>query len=219
MPPWHIEHLVDDAAAFHSRPLAEQRTATFFRAPSSTLVLGSAQRDDSVDSLAARWQGIDVIRRRSGGGGVLLWPGEYVWLDIEIPATDELWSNDVGQAMWWVGELWCTALTAFVPNAHVHRGRLQRSRWSADVCFAGVGPGEVTVGESKLVGVSQRRTREAARFQTMVHTRWRGDTVAGLVAGEAGDRPSTSDLQPLVATCPASADSITAALTAALDHL
>ncbi len=162
MPPWHVEHLVGNAATFHARPLAEQRTATFFRAPSPTLVLGSAQRDDSVDHHAAGRQGIDVIRRRSGGGGVLLLPGEYVWLDIEIPATDALWSNDVGRAMWWVGELWCTALMTFEPTAHVHRGRLQRSRWSADVCFAGVGPGEVMVGQAKLVGVSQRRTRGRA---------------------------------------------------------
>ena len=219
MPPWQIEHLVDDPAAFHARPLAEQRTATFFQAPSPTLVLGSAQRDASVDRHAAMRQGIEVIRRRSGGGGVLLWPGEYVWLDLEIPAADALWSNDVGRAMWWVGELWCAALTTFVPNAHVHRGRLQRSRWSSDICFAGVGPGEVMVGEAKLVGVSQRRTREAARFQTMVHLVWRGDTVAGLVDGEAGDRPTSSDLQPLVATCPASAESIIAALTAALGNM
>jgi hypothetical protein len=219
MPSWRIEHLVDDPAAFHSRPLGDQRTATFFQAASPTLVLGSAQRDDSVDRQAAKRQGIDVIRRRSGGGGVLLWPDEYVWLDLEIPTADPLWSNDVGRAMWWVGELWCSALAADVPNPHVHHGRLRRSRWSADVCFAGVGPGEVMVAEAKLVGVSQRRTREAARFQTMVHLRWRADTVAGLVAGPAGERLSGSDLEHVVATCPASAESITDRLMAGLHRL
>jgi hypothetical protein len=36
-----------------------------------------------------------------------------------------------------------------------------------------VGTGEVSVGERKLVGLSQRRTREGARFQCLVHLAWR----------------------------------------------
>jgi hypothetical protein len=36
------------------------------------------------------------------------------------------------------------------------------------VCFASVGPGEVVRGGSKVVGVSQRRTKDAARFQCTV---------------------------------------------------
>ena len=107
MPSWRIEHVTGDVGAFHARPLpADQRTATFFRAESATLVLGSAQRVESVDSDAAARQGITIVRRRSGGGGVLLIPGDFVWLDLEIPADDELWQDDVGRSMWWVGELW-----------------------------------------------------------------------------------------------------------------
>jgi hypothetical protein len=87
-----------------------------------------------------------------------------------------------------------------------------RSRWSSDVCFAGIGPGEVMVGQSKLVGVSQRRTRSAARFQTMVHLRWRPDVVASLVA----ESPSAQELAPLVKTASASADDIRAGLTEVL---
>ena len=146
---------------------------------------------------------------------MLLWPGEQVWLDLEIPASDSLWSDDVGRAMWWVGELWQGALAAFVSQSAVHRGRLLSTPWSPDVCFAGVGPGEVLVGDAKLVGISQRRTREAARFQTMVHLRWRPDVVAALVA----DGPTIEDLRPLVATCPAPAADITAAVTASLHRL
>ena len=178
-------------------------------------MLGSSQRDESVDIAAARRQGIDVVRRRSGGGGVLLWPGEFVWLDLEIPATDELWSDDVGRAMWWVGELWSAALADLEPRVTVYEGRLQRTRWSSDVCFAGTGPGEVLVDDAKLVGVSQRRTRLAARFQTMVHLRWRPDVVASLVAGH----PTVEELAPLVRTCAASVDEITSRLTTALQTL
>ncbi len=159
--------------------------------------------------------GVKVVRRRSGGGGVLLWPDEQVWLDLEVPVADALWIDDVGRSMWWVGELWLAALAGIAPLAMVHRGRLLRTPWSSDVCFAGVGPGELMVGDAKLVGISQRRTRDAARFQTLVHLRWRPDAVAALVA----DGPTVEALAPLVATCPAPAADITTGLIAALNHL
>ena len=215
--PWQVRHITGDVGEFHARELpSEQRVATFFRTVTPTLVLGSSQRADSVDAAAASRMGIEVVRRRSGGGGVLLWPDEFVWLDLEIPATDDLWSDDVGKAMWWVGELWRTALGAFASGASVHHGRLIRTRWSADVCFAGAGPGEVLVGDAKLVGVSQRRTRAAARFQSMIHLRWRPDIVAALVAAS----PRVDELEPLVATSsPAPTADITARLTTALAAL
>jgi len=37
--------------------------------------------------------------------------------------------------------------------------------WSRLVCFDGLGPGELTRAGAKLVGISQRRTRTAARLQ------------------------------------------------------
>jgi lipoate-protein ligase A len=216
MPSWHLRHVTGDVGAFHARDLpTDQRVATFFRADAPTLVLGSSQRLDSVDSEAAGRQGIDIVRRRSGGGGVLLLPEEFVWLDLEIPATDELWSDDVGRSMWWVGELWRAALADVEPGAVVYHGHLLRTRWSSDICFAGTGPGEVMVDAAKLVGISQRRTRLAARFQTMVHLQWRPGIVASLVA----DAPSVADLAPLVKTCAASAADITARLTGALHAL
>ena len=216
MPSWRIQHHAGDVGAFHARDIpVDHRTATFFRADSPTLVLGSSQRHESVDDEAARQLGVDVVRRRSGGGGVLLWPDEFVWLDLEIPAGDALWSNDIGRSMWWVGELWRAALADSEPRAAVYQGRMQRTRWSSDVCFAGTGPGEVLVDSAKLVGISQRRTRGAARFQTMAHLRWRPEVVASLVAG----KPPLADLIPIVKTAAASADDIMAALTAALHRL
>lgn len=213
MPLWQINHLSGDAGVFHARELpTDQRVATFFRAESPTLVMGSSQRVGSVDAAAAARQGVDVVRRRSGGGGVLLWPDEFVWLDLEIPASDGLWNDDIARAMWWVGELWRSALGDFEPMATVHQGRLVTTRWSSEVCFAGTGPGEVLVGGAKMVGVSQRRTRLAARFQTMLHLRWRPDVVASLVAGA----PSVEELSPLVKTCSADLEVITARLSAAL---
>jgi lipoate---protein ligase len=219
MASWPIEQLAGDVGAFHARPLGDGRSATFFRVESPVLVLGSAQREESIDAVAASRLGIEVARRRSGGGGVLLWPGEQVWLDVEIPSSDVLWDADVGRSMWWVGELWRSALAPLAPLATVHHGRLQSSRWSTDVCFAGVGPGEVLIGGAKLVGISQRRTRRTARFQSMVHLRWRPDVVAALAGGPASTGPTADDLAALVATCSASPEAITTRLIAALNLL
>ena len=216
MPSWRTQHSSGDVGAFHAREIpTDHRSATFFRADVPTLALGSSQRLESVDNEAATRLGVDIVRRRSGGGGVLLWPDEFVWLDLEIPASDTLWSDDVGRSMWWVGELWRAALAEVEPHATVHYGRMQRTRWSSDVCFAGTGPGEVLVGAAKLVGISQRRTRLAARFQTMVHLRWRPDVVASLVAGA----PPVADLIPVVQTVPAAADDIIASVEEVLDQL
>jgi lipoate---protein ligase len=213
MPPWRVEHVVADAGAFHvAPPSATDRSATFVEVVAPTLVLGSSQSERTVCGDAAAAQGVSVVRRRSGGGGVLLLPGEFVWLDLVIPSGDPLWNDDIGRSMWWVGELWREALGDSAPRAIVHDGPLRRSRWSADVCFAGVGPGEVTIGEAKLVGISQRRTRDYARFQSMLHLQWRPDVVASLVA--AG--PTADELAPLVTTCAASASAVTTTVAAAL---
>ena len=137
------------------------------------VVLGSTQRDVGVDPDRAAAAGIDVVRRRSGGGAVWLDRGEVVWADLFIPADDPLWEDDVGRTMWWAGETWAAALAAVgVAGAAVHRGPLVTTAWSRQVCFAGLGPGEVTVAGRKAVGISQRRTRAGALFQTACLLRW-----------------------------------------------
>jgi lipoate-protein ligase A len=214
MPSWLVERVHGSAGEFHHRDLGGDRAATFFTSDRPTLVLGSAQPAGSVDAGSAARQGIDVVRRRSGGGGVLLVPGEHVWLDLEIPRTDRLWSDDVGRAMWFVGEVWQAALEPLVQGMTVHRGRLQRTAWSAAVCFSGLGPGEVVVGDAKLVGIAQRRTRLAARFQSVVHLVWRQDVMRSLLAPPLPTEPLTP-----VATCPAPAELVVARLTAALTSL
>ena len=137
------------------------------------LVLGSTQRDEVVDRAAAARAGVDVARRRSGGGAVLLVPGEMTWVDVLVPVGHPRWSDDVGRSSWWVGEAWAGALADLgVGDVHVHRGPLERGPWSSLVCFAGMGPGEVRAAGRKVVGISQRRTRAGARFQCLLLHRW-----------------------------------------------
>lgn len=127
------------------------------------LVLGSSQPD--VDGGA-----VDVVRRRSGGGAVYVAPGELVWVDVFLPREDRLWDDDVGRAFWWLGDAWAGALG--LDGLVVHRGAMVRTPLSGVVCFAGLGPGEVTRDGAKVVGMAQRRTREGALFQCAVPLRW-----------------------------------------------
>ena len=204
-----------DAGEFHRTDPVAARAAVFHQVTRPTLVLGSAQADAAVDHRVAAALGVDVVRRRSGGGAVLLLPGEFVWLDLVLPAGDPLWCADVAQAMVWVGELWRAALADVGVPSRVHAGPLQRSEWSAQVCWAGLGTGEVRAAEGpgKLVGVSQRRTRQWARFQSMAHLRWRPELAAALVAIP---RPPAATLAPCAAATPAAASALQQALLAHL---
>jgi lipoate---protein ligase len=210
---WTVTTYPEPAAAFHARvpaPAPGERLAWVASPPAPALVLGSAQPDDAADRRIAAALGVDVTRRRSGGGAVLVVPGEIVWVDLVVTPDDPLWDDDVARAMHWVGDTWAAALG----RGAVHRGAMIRTPWSAAVCFAGTGPGEVVDERgAKLVGISQRRTRSWARFQTMVHLRWRPELVAALVSPP---RPTAEELAEVTATVSAPPDVVIESL---LSHL
>ncbi len=172
---WVWETHRGDAGELHAAgaPDAPRRTVRELVVTAPAIVLGSSQSERDLDSARVRAAGVDVVRRRSGGGAVLLTPGAHVWLDVWLPRADPSWVDDVGRAGDWLADVWVAAAAAIgVEDPRPHRGRLETSPWSALVCFTGLGPGEVTSGSRKLVGVSQRRTRDWARFQCLVHRRW-----------------------------------------------
>ncbi len=144
--------------------------AVVFQHPSApAVVLGSTQPGSDVDRRQASVQGVDVVRRRSGGGAVMVGEGRALWVDVAIGRDDPRWLDDVGRAAWWVGEAWTAALDRIgVPGAEVWRGAPSRPagrRVAERICFAGIGPGEVSIGGRKVVGISQRRGRGGALFQ------------------------------------------------------
>jgi lipoate-protein ligase A len=164
--------------------LGPRRIARILHADSPALVIGSSQAESDVDSDATERRGIEVVRRKTGGGAVLVGPGQAAWVDFVIPAGDPLWDDDVRRAAWWVGELWARALSRLgVGPLDVWKAGLVRRAWSAQLCFAGLGPGEVRVRERKIVGVSQRRTRSACLFQTAVLLDWEPALMVELLAG------------------------------------
>jgi lipoate---protein ligase len=124
----------------------------------------------SIDDAAIAACGVDIVRRRSGGGAVFVAPGAQVWLDLFVPVGDPLYDLDVSRAAGFVGRLWRDALVELGQDGNdlvVYTGPLVSSPWSRLWCFSGLGPGEVSARGRKLVGVSQRRSRAGAWFFTM----------------------------------------------------
>lgn len=197
---WSVETLVGDAAVFHRRdpPEPVRRAVWVLTVGRPALVLGSTQPESDVDAAAAARLGVEVVRRRSGGGAVLLDPGSVVWVDAVVPRGDELWEDDVGRAFGWLGRTWSAALADLGVargTISVHEGGLVRAPLSPVVCFAGLGPGEVTVDGAKAVGISQRRTRGVTRLQSSVLLAWDPERLGTLlapglarVAGDEGPR-------------------------------
>jgi lipoate---protein ligase len=182
---WKWEKRRGPAEMLHDTtpPLQHRPTAWVLEVDEPSLVLGSGQRSDDIDLTHAAAIGLQVVKRRSGGAAVLLVPGDHVWIDVWVPSGTRWWDDDVVQAVDWLADAWVDALgTLGVEDLEVHRGAMQRRRWSGVVCFAGLGPGELSAAGRKLVGVSQRRTRDWTRFQCVVHRRWDAATMCAVLA-------------------------------------
>jgi len=191
---WLLERSETGAAALHQPwPPSELERRRVVRravmAGAPALVLGSAQPDEVVDRPALASAGMELVRRRSGGGAVVVSPGAQLWIDIWLPRDDRLWVDDVVAGATWVGDMFCAALGSLgIAGAVAHGGRATRTEWSSLVCFAGMGPGEVSVAGRKVLGLSQRRTRAGARVQCMVLDHWDPRALLAVLALGPEDR-------------------------------
>jgi lipoate-protein ligase A len=192
---WRLERQHGPAQQLHQGSAAgieegavPVRTVRVLAVERPALVLGSSQPASDVDEAAADRAGVDVVRRRSGGGAVLV-DRSVVWVDLIVPATDPLWDADVGRATWWVGRAWAAALEEVGAGpAEVWHGPMRATAWSSRVCFGGLGPGEVVARSRKVVGISQRRTRHAALFQTAAALVWDPAAILGLLRLDPAER-------------------------------
>lgn len=177
---WAVERTDGPAGPFHHRPHPTplRPTVWIHRVERPALVLGSTQRAPLVDAERAERDDIEVCQRRSGGGLVLVDPDTSLWIDAFVPRGHALWSDDVGLAFDWIGQTWATAVRTVLADAggetdvdvNVHRGPMEHADWGRTICFAGIGSGEVMVDHRKVVGLSQRRMHDVARFQGLAVT-------------------------------------------------
>ena len=152
----------------------------------ATLVLGSTQEAADFDPARCAAAGLDILRRRSGGGAVLLRPGAQVWIDVFVPRGDPRFVDDVLASFGFLGEAWRAAVASVMDGgrstlAVVASGAAVATRWSPTLCFAGLGAGEVTVDGRKVVGISQRRDRSGAWFHSMAMLEFDPSELPGLL--------------------------------------
>ncbi|BBH17876.1 hypothetical protein Back2_21630 [Nocardioides baekrokdamisoli] len=189
-----IHRFTEPVATFLERPIPSglsEAEAWFFEAPGPVLVMGSAQDV----ALAEAAPGMDVARRRSGGGAVFVDPARSLWLDVIVPPTDPRWSDDVRTSSHWLGRAWAEALRSIGIEGEVYDEGLEKTPWGRLVCFGANGPGEVLIAGRKTVGIAQRRTRDGARFQCIVYDRWDPhDVVDHLVLTEVERAAISADL-------------------------
>ena len=179
---WRIEWPSGSIADRHAlEPELTNRGVRVHEVDRPTMVLGSSQHGFSVVG------NIDVVKRRSGGGAVLLRPSEVLWMDVLLPRGDSLWDDDLGRAALWLGEVWCATLRKLGIGAEVFREPITRNRWSDLVCFAGRAPGEILVNGRKVVGISQRRNKIGARFQCGALIAWPAEEMVRFLELQPGE--------------------------------
>ena len=169
---WRIVNEVGRASDIHANPtfFLDQRTARFVEVTRSALVLGSSQDVRAVDRDALEALGAELVIRKSGGGAVYLLPHGQIWVDISVPRSDPLFSDDVGRSFLAIGEMFLKVLSNLGCNdLEMHSGRLTGGELSRTLCFAGLGPGEIAFEGAKILGMSQRRTAMGAVFQCTLY--------------------------------------------------
>lgn len=235
---WAVQQSSGAAQEFHHRPFptspsqpeAGQTEASQTHTPSTAsfqpaiwvhrvtrpaLVLGSTQDESVLLAEKARSAGYEISTRRSGGGLVLVSPTESCWIDVLLPSNHPYWEDDVSLAFHWVGELWAEALEELgIHGCQVHRGPLLNRELGRVLCFAGLGPGEVTLEGRKIVGLSQRRVRSGARFQGLLVGTGETATLQRFLQPTA--LPQGTDLEQVLIGHPALAPAIIDALPATL---
>jgi lipoate-protein ligase A len=221
---WAVTAASGSAQELHDRPPDPTlgHEIRLNRVTRSALVLGSSQSADLVDPARAASLGFEVCRRRSGGGLVVVRPELDTWIDAIVPPWSPLWDPDVGRAFHWLGAVWAQALEALTdPGAGVtvHRDRLQGARGGRLACFASLGPGEVSVDGAKVVGISQRRTADAARFQCVATWSWDAAILARCVSAEHWDRAGITPDQIAAGVEGITAPTVEAVTRAFLDAL
>jgi lipoate-protein ligase A len=189
--PWRVERRAGTPAVLHESsafaPAQPGRLLRVCQVLSPAIVLGSAQPVGDVDAARCRAAALDVVRRHSGGGAVLVLPGCQLWVDAFLPRDDPLFVEDVSRSFLWLGEAWRDAISTASPATPrpsvLNRNPPHPLPLTRVLCFVGAVRGEVFAGGRKIVGLAQRRRREGAWFHSMALLEHAPGLLAGVLSG------------------------------------
>lgn len=178
-----------------AREPAPHRRLVFCEVTGKALVLGSTEPAEHADRAGVERLGAEIVRRASGGGAVFVAPRAQVWADAFVPADDPLLRDDVAESALWFGRAWAEAISRLSGrDVEVTPPCRVRGRWARWLCFSVLGPGEVSDGGVKLVGISQRRTRAGAWFHSMAPLRRTDEELVECLALDRGEKAECSAL-------------------------
>lgn len=152
-----VTNMARDRALWRDREERRSRTAflRIYRWSPPALSLGYHQSTDELDPAWFRGQGIDIVRRPTGGAAVL-------HLDeITYSLCAPLGWPGVGHSVAEIYEAVAGALVDALRELGVAAERGGGGRPTGFACFAAAGGHEITVAGRKLVGSAQRRGRAA----------------------------------------------------------
>jgi lipoate-protein ligase A len=146
-----------DAALLDEVSAGAKPALRLYRWTAPTLSLGRFQPDDDVDREACERLGVDVVRRPTGGQGLLHGPDLTYAVVIPLP-TGAAGTVDAVYAMV------AGALIAGLARLGVDAAIARHDGPAGPVCFAGQQGADLRVGERKVCGSAQVR-RDGAVLQ------------------------------------------------------
>jgi lipoate-protein ligase A len=166
--------LADGMALSDGLRLDDAPALRWYRSTEPAIVLGRGQRE-----LVLR-AGVHPITTRYSGGGAVWMAPDMLSLDVLVPAGHPWFTDRLGDIFMLVGQRWAQALRDLgAGDLVVHDGPATarrrgspRERLLAAICYATRGRGEVLWRGRKLVGLAQRRRRNAAMVQCGLLRRW-----------------------------------------------
>jgi lipoate-protein ligase A len=189
---------VDSAGSLHARAEAlldsmgpfTPPTIGWSQAQPRALVLGRAAGEPAADLDACARLGVEVVRRRSGGGPVV-WDGNLLGLDVWLPRGHRLAPDDVVETYRWLGEGLAAGLAevgAAVRVVPIAEARADRPGddpaevAAARACFGSLSPYEVVANDGrKVVGLAQVRRPNGALLQAGIALRYDARLLAELL--------------------------------------
>ncbi len=163
-----------------------------------SLSVGVATRADFAPAERARAASLPVLRRSTGGSGVLHLPGDLVW-SVVLPRSDPRAGRDFVQAYDRLGR----GVVRFLRSQGLDARWIPSPPLAPDYCVLS-GRGEVVaVGEGVLGGAAQHATQRALLHQGMLARRVDPEALDAIFALPAYTRERLVGLEELGITAPA----------------
>jgi lipoate-protein ligase A len=178
---------VDEAILEQVGERAAPPTLRFYEWRSPWVSLGSGQPASDLDRAALETRGWGVLRRASGGTGVL--HQHQLGYALVLPTSHPIWRGDLITSYEHLAKPLRAALAALGIEAEPASATLRaQAKSSAPAlaersCFAALGPFELLVGGKKVIGNSQVRRRSASTQHGVIQLTGNQSALVDVLAG------------------------------------